>query len=89
MKEKTSLSVYRNIKVYKVIQYVNILGNFPEMDKSREDTNCYNSLKKKQKLWIYVKHIKIYMDIRKHIKRFISNFQTMNKEKPRPRWFSW
>lgn len=47
MKEKTSLSVYRNIKVYKVIQYVNILGNFAEMDKSHEDTNCYNSLKKK------------------------------------------
>lgn len=48
-----------------------------KMDKSGEDTNCCNSLKKKYKIWIYVKYIK----------KLINNLKATNKENSRLRWF--
>lgn len=41
------------------------------MYKSCEDTNCCNSLRKKQKIWMYVKHVK----------RLVNNLKTINNYK--------
>lgn len=34
--------------------YVNKLDNLDEMEYSKKDTNYWNELKKKEKIWIYL-----------------------------------